>query len=75
MKAMGACGMGKVIELIFQRMETSIMKHLLQIALALMALGLAGCADGNYPISGETCAPGDPVQKLDAHDCTVVPAP
>lgn len=49
------------------------MKRLLQISLSLVALGLSGCADGKYPISGETCAPGDPVQTLDAHDCSVMP--
>lgn len=50
------------------------MKRPLQIAFALMALGIAGCADGKYPISGAACAPTDPVQKLDANDCTVPPA-
>lgn len=49
------------------------MKRLLQIALAMIVLGISGCTDGKYPISGESCAPDDPVKTLDAHDCTVVP--
>lgn len=51
------------------------MKRLLQIALALTTLGIAGCDDGKYPITGETCAADDPVLKLDARDCTVPPTP
>jgi hypothetical protein len=54
-------------------METCVMKRVLQIALALMALGTAGCDDGKYPLSGKTCSPADPVQKLDANDCAVPP--
>ncbi|MFA8444202.1 hypothetical protein [Yoonia sp.] len=35
---------------------------------------LASCAaEGRYPVSGEECAPGDPVSTLDAADCTVPP--
>lgn len=49
------------------------MKRLLQMVLALAAVGIAGCSDGTYPLSGEPCAPGDPVQKLEAHDCKVLP--
>jgi hypothetical protein len=46
------------------------MKRLLQIALAMIVLGISGCDDGRYPISGERCAPDDPVLTLDAQDCT-----
>lgn len=49
------------------------MKRLLQIALAMIVLGVSGCDDGRYPISGERCAPDDPVLTLDARDCSVVP--
>ncbi len=41
------------------------------ISLFAMLL-LASCAaEGRYPVSGEECAPGDPVLDLDAADCTV----
>lgn len=49
------------------------MKRQLQIALAMILLGTAGCDDGRYPISGEKNAPDDPVLTLDAKDCTVAP--
>jgi hypothetical protein len=33
-------------------------------------LALSGCvAPGHYPISGETCAPTDPVLKLEPSAC------
>ena len=51
-----------------------VMKRLFQITLALLALGVAGCDAGKYPITGETCTESDPVQKLEASDCTVPPA-
>jgi hypothetical protein len=51
------------------------MKRLLPITLALMMLGIAGCDDGKYPITGETCGASDQVQKLDARDCTVPQTP
>jgi hypothetical protein len=57
----------------FQRTENNEMKRLLQIALAMIVLGISSCDDGRYPISGKTCAPDDPVRSLDAQDCTVVP--
>lgn len=49
------------------------MQRIFMVALAVMALGLAGCVDGKYPISGETCGPDDPVKTLDASDCTIPP--
>ncbi|GEM_PF-4067504 len=49
------------------------MKQLLQIALAMIVLGISGCADDKYPVSGETCSPGDPVQTLGGQDCSVAP--
>ena len=51
------------------------MKRTLQIALAIIVIGISGCAEGRYPISGESCAPDDPVHTLDAQDCTVAPTP
>jgi hypothetical protein len=48
------------------------MKRLLQSALVLVVLGLSGCADNTYPVSGETCGPADPVKTLDANDCMVM---
>jgi|GEM_PF-5400836 hypothetical protein len=40
-------------------------------ALLLGASVLAACetTPQEYPVSHETCAPGDPVQTLDANDC------
>ncbi|MBD3677664.1 MAG: hypothetical protein HUJ27_04590 [Rhodobacteraceae bacterium] len=32
---------------------------------------LASCATTEYPLSGEECGPSDPVQTLDAGDCTL----
>lgn len=33
---------------------------------------LANCTPtGRYPLSGEKCSPQDPVQTLDANDCTI----
>ncbi|WP_172982825.1 hypothetical protein [Roseovarius bejariae] len=42
----------------------------------LMSLTLlAGCADeDHYPISGEVCRPGDPVQDMDASDFDCPPS-
>jgi hypothetical protein len=56
-----------------QRMEADVMKRLLQTMLAMMVIGSIGCANSKYRMSGETCGPDDPVRKLDANDCTVVP--
>lgn len=49
------------------------MKQILPLALFLMALAVTGCTENQYPISGETCGPKDPVQTLHANDCTVAP--
>jgi hypothetical protein len=40
-------------------------------ALAVLVLALlAACApSGRYPVSGEACAPGDPVAGLEVPDC------
>lgn len=67
------CGMVNVVKLTLQRMETNVMKRFLQIALAMMTLGLTGYDEGKYPVNGEACGPDDPVQKLDANDCAVLP--
>jgi len=49
------------------------MNRLTALLLALMTTGLLGACtdDGHYPITGEECAPGDPVQDLEpvAGDC------
>lgn len=40
-----------------------------------LILVLANCApEGRYPVSGEECAPTDPVLTLDAADC-IAPIP
>lgn len=57
-----------------QTIESSVMKRLLQVGLILMTFGVAGCEDGKYPISGEPCAPDDPVKTLDANECAALPA-
>ena len=49
------------------------MRRILMVALAVMAFGVASCAPGKYPISGETCGPQDPVKTLDANDCSILP--
>jgi hypothetical protein len=47
------------------------MNHLLRIFFLTLTLAVLGCAKpGHYPISGEDCGPNDPVQTLDAADCT-----
>ena len=41
----------------------------------LAALALAGCVepeDGTYPLSGEQCTAGDPVQDFGATDCAPI---
>ncbi len=45
----------------------------LAMLLALAALiTLAACeGQDSYPLSGEPCAPEDPVQELDARDCVM----
>lgn len=53
--------------------EINVMQRILMVALAVMAPGIAGCAQGKYPISGETCGPQDPVKALDANDCSLPP--
>lgn len=51
------------------------MTNLLKIIAVLMVPAfLAGCENGDtYPISGEECAPGDPVQDMDAAELDCVP--
>lgn len=51
------------------------MKRLLPIAIAMVVLGITACTPGKYPISGETCAPDDPVKTLDADHCLMLPGP
>jgi hypothetical protein len=53
------------IKLALQRTGTDAMKRLQMIAVAVLVLVLTGCGDGNYPVSGQTYGPDDPVQKLD----------
>lgn len=46
------------------------MKILSTLALLATLLSIVGCTDpDHYPISGQECNPGDPVQTLDANDC------
>jgi hypothetical protein len=52
---------------------TGVMRPILQTALVLLVLGLAGCAENKYPVTGETCGPEDPVRQLDANDCVIAP--
>ena len=48
------------------------MTRLLTVALLAATLGLSACADpGTYPLGEGQCKPTDPVQTLDASDCTV----
>jgi len=75
MTKIGARGIAWPEKPTIRSMKDSIMKRLLHIALALMALGAAGCDDGKYPVTGETCTASDPVVTLDARDCTVPSAP
>jgi hypothetical protein len=69
------CRTVNAVEVTLQRTESAVMKRILRCALAIIVLGISGCADGKYPISGEACGPDDPVHKLDSHDCLVVPVP
>jgi len=40
------------------------------LALCAILAALAACAaETQYPVSGEECAPGDPVQEIDATFC------
>ena len=49
------------------------MQKMTKTFLALIAAGLlAACTQTEtYPLSGEECQPGDPVQGMDAQDCLV----
>jgi hypothetical protein len=48
------------------------MTRLVTITLLTTALLLSACAEtGTYPVSDDQCKPTDPVQDLDAADCTV----
>ncbi|TNE62915.1 MAG: hypothetical protein EP336_18360 [Rhodobacteraceae bacterium] len=53
--------------------ETTRMRTRLAPTVALLlSMGvLAACetTPQEYPVSHETCAPGDPVQTLDSNDC------
>ncbi len=48
----------------------------LALVLLVAAATLSACEKepDSYPVTGETCAPTDPVQTLDAADCYVPPA-
>jgi hypothetical protein len=40
------------------------------LAAAAIVAMLSACTDTDrYPVSGETCGPGDPVQEVDASYC------
>ncbi|MBY6006674.1 hypothetical protein KUV62_22310 [Salipiger bermudensis] len=45
----------------------------LAMLLALAGLITLAACEGHdsYPLSGEPCAPEDPVQELDARDCVI----
>jgi hypothetical protein len=58
---------------VLQEMETNEMKLILKLALVITTLGIAGCVENRYPISGAPCGPDDPVKQLDANDCAVAP--
>lgn len=48
------------------------MKHPINALCLMLFFGLLGCTQpGTYPVTGQECAPGDPVQELDAADCAV----
>lgn len=47
----------------------TLFKTLILLAAAFVLL--ACTPPGHYPVSGEECAEGDPVQDLEAADCTV----
>ncbi|WP_296423885.1 hypothetical protein [Yoonia sp.] len=50
------------------------MKFMIWTAGIVAAFALTACAqDGRYPLSGEACAPTDPVLSLDASNYMVVP--
>ena len=50
------------------------MNKLSILALLVAALGLAACAEQeSYPVSGEECAPSDPVLDLDVPPCPPSP--
>lgn len=45
------------------------------LILFLTATVLAACTEeGKYPLSGEDCAAGDPVQEMTSADCAALPA-
>ena len=45
------------------------------LVLLILPFLMSACAEeGHYPVSGEECQPGDPVQELSAADCVVLPA-
>ncbi|PUB16186.1 hypothetical protein DFP92_10339 [Yoonia sediminilitoris] len=48
------------------------MKKVSTFAICAFLLAVAGCSEpGRYPVSGEECAPTDPVQDMRASDCLV----
>ncbi len=50
------------------------MKRLTQLSLFALTLALLGCAEpGRYPVSGQECAPTDPVLDMDTADCSAIP--
>ncbi len=49
------------------------MQGIQRLLMLMIGLAIAGCAEGRYPITGETCGLNDPVRTLDANDCTPLP--
>jgi hypothetical protein len=49
------------------------MTRIIRIAgLVLATLVVAGCAGDRYPVGGDACRPGDPVQGMPAQTCPAV---
>ena len=53
--------------------ETEEIDAMFRVPALFVALALLAACEGpqsNYPVSGEECAPTDPVQTIDARECT-----
>ena len=59
-----------VVELVECGWKGRQMRPSLQLFALLAAIGLAACTEAEtYPLSGEECAPDDPVHQISAADC------
>lgn len=47
------------------------MRFIISVFGIAMVFFLAACEEEKYPVSGEDCGPADPVQELEAADCTI----